>query len=96
MRLFAALFYTSLFGPIVLFALLWRTLLSRRKEKAAFAVATLVSLGYGYLMLALLFRSALLGVITATACLRLFKRMRRSPSVSLFSLCFESHRAGCY
>ncbi len=93
MWLFAALYDTSLFGPIVLLALLWRSLLSRRKEKAALAVATIVSLSYGYLMLALLFRSALLGgdysdrlfatVQTNTAlafCLFIFAVLRKSPS----------------
>jgi hypothetical protein len=58
---FAAFLYTSLFGPIVLLALLWKRLSSWRKERAAFTIAILVSLSYGYLMLGLLFKSALLG-----------------------------------
>lgn len=95
MWLFAGLFYTALFGPAVLLVFLWKSLLPRRSERVAVAIATLVSISYGYLMAALLFRSVLLGETTAIACLQPSKRIPRLPSVSSFSVCFENRQVGC-
>jgi predicted permease len=54
---FAAVFYVLLFGPLVLFVFLWKKLLSQTRDRTSIATAALISLSYGYLMAALVFRS---------------------------------------
>jgi len=53
--------YLLLFGPLLLLALVWRGLLSGRKTRFALAIAGSVSLCYGYLLAAFLFKAVVLG-----------------------------------
>jgi hypothetical protein len=58
--LFAPVFNASLFGPLLLLALVWRKLL-RQTTNSAVAITALATLNYGYLMASLLLRSTFLG-----------------------------------
>src|SRR5262249_44185463 len=58
---FTAIFYVSLFAPLVLLLILWKKLTPRAGDRITVATAIVVSLSYGYLMASLIFRSVFLG-----------------------------------
>ena len=98
MRVFDAVFYLSLFSPLLLLTLTWHRLLSQQHGKYSLTITVLASLSYGYLLAALLFKPILLGAdysdrlfITVQAntgftfVLFLIAVFRKSPSRSLLA-----------
>jgi hypothetical protein len=77
---FTMVYFVSLFGPVLLLAFLWRRLSSQESDVTAVATAALVSISYGYLLGALLFRSALLGGDYSE---RLFATVETNTALSL-------------
>jgi hypothetical protein len=61
MMMLLAVIYLLLFSPLLLLVFVWRGLMSGRKTWFVVVMAGLVSLCYGYLLSALLFKTVILG-----------------------------------